>query len=354
MTVDLTGGFGDELEFVFAQQPDDPDMRESVNAWVWDERSDFGVPRIGIEAVADQWDTHDLQLNVAFADGRVFNAFTNGPVEDPNGADGKPRILGAGPLSFELVEPYRHLRLRFDGQVAASSIDAQLAGAFPGQGDPVAMELEVDIRPAVPPWMNGALLDEAKRVLDTQEEGDLMGHPWRFEQLCRATGRLRIGDETYDIDGGANRVRRQSIRRLAAFRGHAWQAALFPSGRAFGYIAYPERDDGKATYNEGYFFDGDGDLIPARVVQAPWLQTLVPKGEEVSCVLETEDGRSIEIHAETAASTFMVMPPDVGGGMQLQQAIVRYTLDGESAHGMLERSTPPTGMAGGTAPEQDA
>ena len=78
---------------------------------------------------------------------------------------------------------------------------------------------------------------------------------------------MRIGDETYDIDGGANRIRRQSIRRTAKLRGHAWQAALFPSGRAFGYIAYPPRDDGKDTYNEGYVFDGDGALIPARVVR---------------------------------------------------------------------------------------
>ena len=93
-----------------------------------------------------------------------------------------------------------------------------------------------------------------------------MGHPWRFEQLCRATGRLRIGDETHEIDGGANRIRRQSIRRAAKLRGHAWQAALFPSGRAFGYIAYPPRDDGKDTYNEGYLFEGDGALVPARVV----------------------------------------------------------------------------------------
>ena len=146
-------------------------------------------------------------------------------------------------------------------------------------------------------------------------------------------------------DRGANRVRRQSIRRLARFRGHAWQAALFPSGRGFGYIAYPPRGDGKDTYNEGYLFDGDGDLIPARVVQAPWLRTLSPAGEEVACVLETEDGRTERIGGETAVSSFMVMPPEVGGGMQLQQAIVRYTWDGEAANGMLERSTPPAAMA---------
>ena len=114
---------------------------------------------------------------------------------------------------------------------------------------------------------------------------------------------------------------------LAKLRGHAWQAALFPSGRGFGYIAYPPRDDGKDTYNEGYLFDGDGDLIPARVVEAPWLRTLTPKGEDVSCVLETEDGRTVDAsRARRRCRRFMVMPPEVGGGLQLQQAIVRYTL----------------------------
>jgi hypothetical protein len=207
------------------------------------------------------------------------------------------------------------------------------------------VEIRIDLFPAVPPWMNGALLEDAKRVLDTQDEGDLMGHPWRFEQLCRASGTVRIGDEQFTIDGGANRIRRQSIRRLATLRGHAWQAALFPSGRGFGYIAYPPRTDGKDTYNEGYLFDGDGDLVPARVVQAPWLRTLAPKGDDVSCVLERADGGTVHVRGETALSTFMIMPPDVGGGgLQLQQAIVRYSWDGEEAVGMLERSTTAAGL----------
>ena len=120
-----------------------------------------------------------------------------------------------------------------------------------------------------------------------------MGHPWRFEQLCRASGRMRIGDETYEIDGGANRIRRQSIRRTAKLRGHAWQAALFPSGRAFGYIVYPPRDDGKDTYNEGYVFDGDGALIPARGAG-----TVAPdahaqgRGRRRACSRPRTDGRS--------------------------------------------------------------
>jgi hypothetical protein len=176
--------------------------------------------------------------------------------------------------------------------------------------------------------------------MDTQEEGDLMGHPWRFEQLCRAEGRLRVGGEERRIAGGANRIRRQSIRRLARFWGHAWQAGLFLSGRGFGYLTYPPRVDGKATYNEGYVFEGDGALIPARVVDPPWLTSLTPTGETVTCTLEPVRGDPVTITGTTTASTFMVMPPEVGGGMRLQQTLVRYEWDGEQGTGMLERSMP--------------
>lgn len=343
MTIDLTGGLDDELEFVFASQPDDPDMRESVNAWIWSD-GQLGLPRLGIEAVADQWHTHDMSLNLSLSDGRVATCFQAGEVHDPAGADGRPRILGAGPIRFELVEPFGLLRLTFDGEAKLSSVQEQLEGGFPGQGEPIPLSIEIDLRPAVPPWMNASLLDDARYVMENQEEGDLMGHPWRFEQLCRATGTVRLGDEEYEIDGGANRIRRQSIRRLATFWGHCWQAALFPSGRGFSYITYPPRADGKPTYNEGYLFDGDGQLIPARAVEVPWLRRAEAGPTELICTLETEDGRRETILGQTAQPTFMIMPPDVGGGMQLHQSTVRYTWGDESGGGMLERSMPPEGM----------
>ena len=150
MTVDLTGGFGDEREFVFGKQPDDPDMRESVNAWLWaDAGGPVGLPRVGIEAVADQWDTHDLQLNLTTRAGRNFNLFGSGPVHDPLGWDGMPRILGAGPLSFELVEPFRHWKMRFDGLATPSTVEDQIADRHSGEGG-VPVEIDMDIRSVVP------------------------------------------------------------------------------------------------------------------------------------------------------------------------------------------------------------
>ena len=80
----------------------------------------------------------------------------------------------------------------------------------------------------------------------------------------------------------------------------------FQSGRGFGYIVYPPREDDLPTYNEGYIFDGDGELIPAWVVEAPWLRRLRPSDEDVSVVLETADGTT-EIQGMSVVSNFMVM-----------------------------------------------
>jgi hypothetical protein len=77
------------------------------------------------------------------------------------------------------------------------------------------------------------------------------------------------------------------------------------------------------------------------VIKAPWLSSLQSKGENVSFVFESATGDVIRVGGHTTASTFMVMPPEVGGGLQLQQALVRYSWDGEETMGMLERSTAP-------------
>jgi hypothetical protein len=341
VAVDLTGGLDASREFVFARQPDDPEMRESVNVWLWDDGVEFGMPRIGIEAVADQWETHDVQCNIALADGRLLVIFEPGKVHDPRGADGRPRVLGAGPLSFELVEPFVHWRMRLDGLAAPTTVEAQIAGQRPSASARVPVRIEIDIRSAVPPWENGSLRPEAARIMAEQEEGILIGGP-RFEQLFRATGTFSVDGKRYPLHGGGLRIRRQGIRRIARFWGHAWQSAVFPSGRAFGHLLYPPRDDGKPTYNEGFVFDGDGGLVPARVVEAPWLRRMQPRGEDVSVVLETRRG-AVRIQGVTQLSAFHAIPvTDAGAAFPiLQQCVARYTWDGESANGMLERSSLP-------------
>jgi hypothetical protein len=313
-------------------------MRDSVSFWVFDDKGELGLPRVGIEALAENWDAHAVQVNVAFPDGRVYRTREDGPSWSPAGPDGRPTVLGGGPLGFECVREFDTWRMTFAGQLTQTSSADLVAGRKTGPLVDVAFEVEATL--AVPPWVQGAL---EGRV------ADLMGGP-RYEQLFRARGTLTVAGDERSFTGTGLRIRRQGVRRLEGFWGHCWQSALFGSGRAFGYIAYPPRPDGEPTFNEGYLFTGDGALVPARVVEAPWLRRLQPLGEDVSVVLETADG-PVRIAGETVLSTHDVTDPaDVPEEMAallanwtfpaLQQAGVRYTWDGEQTYGMLERSIP--------------
>jgi len=350
MAIDLTGGIDRQREYMFAERPDNPEMRDSVSFWVLDDRGDVGLPRIGIEAVAANWEAHGVQVNVAFADGRVYRLRDEGTSLPPTGPDGRPTVLGAGPLAFTCVEPFDVWTMAFDGQADATSSTELIAGRK--DGPRVDLRFEVEARMAVPPWVQGALHADADSQLKTSIVGDLMGGP-RYEQLFRATGSVHVAGKQHTFSGSGLRIRRQGVRRLEGFWGHCWQSALFPGGRAFGYIAYPPRPDGEPAFNEGYLFDGPdsgGELIPARAVQAPWLTRLQPRGEDVSVVLETARG-TVRIDGETVVSTHDITDPgEVPAEMlekmanwtfpALQQAGVRYRWDGEEAIGMLERSSP--------------
>ena len=114
--VDLTGGIDPVREYVFDERPDDPEMRDSVSFWTFDDRGQIGLPRIGIEAVAANWHAHGIQVNVAFPDGRVLRVRQDAPSWESRGPDGRPSVLGAGPLAFRCVEPFRTWTMSFDGQ----------------------------------------------------------------------------------------------------------------------------------------------------------------------------------------------------------------------------------------------
>jgi hypothetical protein len=335
MTVDLTGGLEIERDHVYAERPG-PDVRDAVNIWLEEENGEFAM-RIGVEALAEEWAAHEIWLDIAYPDGRVVSARERGETHPAIGPEGKPTILGSGPLEFRCVEPFRLWTIRFASHPVTELTAAQLiADAYPEQPPLRTVAFGIDMRPAVPPLVAGTLT-AASAELMSGEQGSFISP--RFEQLCRVEGFLEIDGRRRSFKGQALRVKRQGVRKFEGFWGHCWQSALFPSGRAFGYNAFPPRADGKPSFNEGFVFDGDGALKPARAVQIPWMRKLYIGGEEVPLVLETADGLvSIKgvtfVNCRSRGSS--VLPPSFP---VVQQAHARYWWDGEEACGMIERST---------------
>ena len=331
----MTNGLTPEHDLFFPEKPDNPDMRESTSVWLFEENGAFGFPRVGIEAEASSWNNRRVQGNFAVAGGRIFNGAGMGAAHSSFGPEGRPTVLGAGPIAFHCIEPFRKWRMTYDGNAIDGSVDQQISKTLdPNKRTLVRFDVELEM--VTPAWVQDISPEKVAQMSEADAiEAANMGIGWRFEQLFRARGIFHIDGKDREFKGSGLRIKRQSVRPLGGFRGHCWQSAVFPDGRAFGYITYPPREDGKAL-NEGYIFQ-DGEMHPARVVKIPWLRRIIGEGDDVSLELESDLGIT-KIRGVTALSTFRVGNPDIGG-LNLHQGGVRYTWDGQTAYGMIERSS---------------
>jgi len=338
MTTDLTGGMPRTEDEVTTTVPAEPAYREGTSMWIWDDAGRVGLPRIAVEALGATWDhARNASVNVALPDGRVLVVREDAAPHPVADEQGRPRILGTGPLRFQCLEPFTRWRVTFDGTATATTVQNQIAAAsVVGHGDAatsevVPLRMDIDTRMAAPPWIQGSLEPDGRFIVGER----------RFEQLFTAEGSAEIDGTTIDFRGGGLRIHRKGGARsdYSDWYGHCWQSTVFPSGRAFGFIHYTPRPDGSVRYHEGWVLD-DGEVLPAKVVTTPWKRGWAARGEDVSVTLRTSRG-DVAIAAETALSTFSPAMP-VGDGVAfppVQQGIAHYRWDGEEAYGMIERST---------------
>lgn len=335
MSIDLTGGMDASSDHFLARRPDDPDFRESVSMWVLDNAGIIGLPRVGIEAVGGSWEQRGTQVNVGFPDGRAVVVRELGHGRSPVDDDGVCRTFAASGLEFRCIEPFTKLAMSYEGEALDTTAAALAAGS--SSGSQVPLHIEVEVHPVVPPWISGTLVPDAQELFTSGFAGSFISP--RYEQLCRASGSVQVGEERWNFDGTALRVHRQGPRDVRGFWGHCWSSALFSSGKGFGALAFPERPDDQPTYNEAFVFDGES-MIPATLVDAPWLRRLQANGEDVSLTLRTLAGTELRIEGETVFSASLPGGLVAEFAPALHQAGVRYRWDGEETIGMMERSTP--------------
>lgn len=343
-TIDLSGGICVEREYVLDAQPE-PGVRDAVNVWIEEENGAFAL-RLGVEAVAEQWDRHELWLDLAFPDGRLYQRRGAADTLPAIGPEGLPTVRATGPLSFRCVEPFRLWTVAFEGEATALTTATLIETPIPDESQLLQADLGIDVAMtmAAVPWIPGSLLPEAAEALGG-EQGDFMSP--RYEQLFRCEGSLRIDGREQAFRGNGLRIRRTGFRAFSGFAGHCWQSAIFPSGKGFGLNIYPPRDDGQPSYAEGFVLDADGTRTPARPIDVPWLRRLVTGGESVGFVLETIDGRRVAVEGETFANVRSRGHPMLPDDFPIvQQAHARYVWDGEETTGMIERSTKPSAMHG--------
>lgn len=335
--MDLSGGMEAGVDEVAAEPPTGNFM-EGANVWLWDGEGRIGLPRVAVDAMGARWDeAHMISVNAALPGGLVFVVRGFAPPLSVADDRGRPRVRGAGPLRFQCLEPFRRWRVAFDGLAGETTTEKQIANRFGGPDavpEPtVPLAFEIDFEMTVAPWVNGAY----------EPDGATLATEHRLEQLCSAVGEVEIDGSAIPLDGGGLRIRRKgSMQRsdYSDWMGHVWMSTQFPSGRAFGVDNFHPRPDGSVRYHEGWILD-DGEITPAKFVDAPWKTEWLASGEDVSFSLRTKRG-DLRIEAETVVTTVNPIARPLAGRAAFpstQQGIVRYRWDGEEAYGMIERSS---------------
>ena len=335
----LSGGLPPAADLMLAEAPSPPFdwVREGTSFWLFEENGAFGIARNGVEAEPWSWNNRRFQSNFAFADGRVLRSAGVGPMLPVFDAEGRPAVLGGGPLTYRYIEPFARWLVSFDGMVIDTSVDAQIAMTV-DESCLVPLRYQFELEMRVPPNVQDITPGNfAKWGKGTQRDAVSVGLGLRFEQLLRGEGVVEVDGRKIAAKVSGSRVKRRSIRTDGLFlRGHVWQAVMFQDGSAAGYEARPRHDDGFEPWNEGFVYQG-GRIYPAKATKIPWLEKIVARSDDVSFELESELGIT-HIEGITQLSTFQLSQGHLWG-LKLSQSGARYSWNGMTAYGIVERSS---------------
>lgn len=239
--------------------------------------------------------------------------------------------------------PFQRWSGRYSGSAQATRFE-ELAGGPLSDGPRALIDLQFTATMTTPPWQQGAINTDFEAGA-----GKLYGG-FRYEQLYATEAAIAIDGARHVFHGWGLRTHRQGVRHLGTMLGHSWLTAVFPSGRAFGLLRFPDGSGGVASGEA--WVERDGIRHEARIVDSPWLDQLRFSGERFTVVLESELGED-HIDGTLFAQGLSTIPSGGGtdhgwvrrglhadGSLVLVPGAVRFSWDGEASSGLIERSAP--------------
>ena len=296
---------------------------ETYNQWVYDPVQDIGL-NIWY-ASSDGVFPNFMSTVIVFIKGETFVAKSQG---DGNHANG----VAAGNALLTIVEPFKHLQIEFLGLLRRND----------GKSDPFAansdgerllsrMNLRVDIvSPAIEQGTEGDRGEVAS-------SGTVPRTALRYEQLCRISGPIEIGNRRIELNALGMRSHRRNSASIYASGavGHTWVSGLFPSGHGFNFTTYMVQPDAELSSVSCHYFDGK-IYHDAELLQFPYYSGAT--GKEQSTLAMRVNGKVLEVKIESLPPLLGIIPPQ---GVRLSRSAARFTLNGEVGGGVLERSLMP-------------
>ena len=143
----------------------------------------------------------------------------------------RPRIdtnerMAAGGLEIEVVEPFEHLTIGYDGTVCLLDEPRQMADprtAF-AENPMVDTEVRLDVRGVSPMYGGLPQYADGSPVETNSETSFAKAH---YEQHTAVTGSIRVGEETITLDGLGLRDKSWGPRYWQALNWYRWLPMMF-------------------------------------------------------------------------------------------------------------------------------
>ncbi|SCW71889.1 hypothetical protein SAMN02927924_02282 [Sphingobium faniae] len=185
--------------------------------------------------------------------GRNFFFKGFGRVQNPHGA-------GGALIDYEVLEPGRVARLRFDGPVYACD-PAELVARGTYFDTYFRCRIDIRVEGVSPVWdMKGK----------TTEAATMAGSS-HLEQICQASGVIELDGSVHPIDSAYTiRDHSRGVRDLSHYGGHNWLNGAFPSGRSF-FIYAMKAADGVSVGMAEAAVTQDDKLYKARILHTDFI-----------------------------------------------------------------------------------
>ncbi|KIE48636.1 MAG: hypothetical protein MB54_07075 [marine actinobacterium MedAcidi-G2B] len=245
-------------------------------------------------------------------------------------------VFDAGGLSIEVVEPFKHLQVKYSGDVCLLTDPLQMANpkiAFT-ENPIVKCDVNIDFY-GISPMFGGRPVDAdtGKEPEQNPEQSFSKAH---YEQHVRGTGTIEVDGESFEINGLGLRDKSWGARFWQAISWYRWLPMAFSED--FAMMISLVSSDGINVRTGGMVLEGDKyHLIREASIESTWDENWYQTG--LVAKIRT-DNRSYEVKGEVASLIPLRNRRTTPEGDELltriTEGLTKYTCDDSVGWGLSE------------------
>lgn len=253
----------------------------------------------------------------------------------------KPKIsnnkqLAAGGMKIEVVEPFKRLRVTYDGKAVVLDDPFDMAEPSKAFRDnpvlPCKVELDYE---GVSPMFGGETVKEDGSALDIDPEKSFAKA--HYEQHVAAKGRFTVGDEVFEVSGFGLRDKSWGPRYWQAIHWYRWLPMNF--GRDFAMmLSIVAGESGEPRQGGMVLKDGKYDLISEVSIDTDWDENWYQTG--LRARVKTRSGAEYDIEGKVLSLIPLRNRRKAPDGAELNtritEGMTEYRCNGMVGYGMSE------------------